>query len=156
MDERRDLILRAVRLGALGDDDSQQTLRLAMALVEKYAPGGRGTALAVEAGLKRDLDQIPAEVVADQAVRLLKSDQLFVTGRELEMASYHVSLPTFDGLSVHTKSMLGALLDYANVDRERFANAWKSDPALAIVSAQAMTEEVEKPASPQASLFRES
>lgn len=155
IDERRDLILRAVRLGALGDDDGQQTLRLAMALVEKYAPGGRGTATAVEAGLKRDLDQIPAEIVADQAVRLLKSDQLFMTGRELEMASYHVALPTFDGLSVHTKSMLGALLDYANVDRERFVNAWKADPGTTTASAHAMTEEVEKNAPPQANLFGE-
>ncbi|WP_064696971.1 hypothetical protein [Rhizobium aegyptiacum] len=155
MDERRDLILRAVRLGALGDDDGQQTLRMAMALVEKYAPGGRGTAMAVEAGLKRDLDQIPAEIVADQAVRLLKSDQLFVTGRELEMASYHVALPTFDGLSVQTKSMLGALLDYANVDRQRFANAWKSNPGATTASAQAMTEQVEKDASQQPNLFGE-
>ena len=155
IDERRDLILRAVRLGALGNDDGQQTLRLAMALVEKYAPGGRGTAMAVEAGLKRDLDQIPAEIVADQAVRLLKSDQLFVTGRELEMASYHIALPTFDDLSVQTKSMLGALLDYANVDRQRFANAWKSNSGATIASAQAMTEQVEKEASSQASLFGE-
>lgn len=155
IDERRDLILRAVRLGALGDDDGQQTLRLAMALVEKYAPGGRGTATAVEAGLKRDLDNIPAEIVADQAVRLLKSDQLFMTGRELEMASYHVALPTFDGLSVHTKSMLGALLDYATVDRERFANAWKADPGTTTASAHAMTAELEKDAPPQANLFGE-
>ncbi|SNR72847.1 hypothetical protein EYF88_11690 [Paracoccus sediminis] len=153
IDERRDLILRAVRLGALGNDDGQQTLRLAMALVEKYAPGGRGTAMAVEAGLKRDLDQIPAEIVADQAVRLLKSDQLFVTGRELEMASYHIALPTFDGLSVQTKSMLGALLDYANVDRQRFANAWKSTSGATIASAQAMTEQVEKDALEQPNLF---
>ncbi|MCM0750863.1 hypothetical protein DEA98_04005 [Brucella pseudogrignonensis] len=153
IDERRDLILRAVRLGALGNDDGQQTLRLAMALVEKYAPGGRGTAMAVEAGLKRDLDQIPAEIVADQAVRLLKSDQLFVTGRELEMASYHIALPTFDGLSVQTKSMLGALLDYANVDRQRFANAWKSTSGATIASARAMTEQVEKDALEQPNLF---
>lgn len=153
IDERRDLILRAVRLGALGNDDGQQTLRLAMALVEKYAPGGRGTAMAVEAGLKRDLDQIPAEIVADQAVRLLKSDQLFVTGRELEMASYHIALPTFDGLSVQTKSMLGALLDYANVDRQRFANAWKSTSGATIASAQAMTEQVEKDVLEQPNLF---
>jgi hypothetical protein len=154
IDERRDLILRAVRLGALGDDDGQQTLRLALALVEKYAPGGRGTATAVEAGLKRDLDQIPAEIVADQAVRLLKSDQLFMTGRELEMASYHVALPTFDDLSVPTKAMLGALLDYANVDRERFANAWKVETGKTSASAHAMTEDLEKDTSPQAGLFK--
>lgn len=155
IEERRDLILRAVRLGALGDDNGQQILRMAMGLIEKYAPGGRGTAMAVEAGLTRDLDHIPAEIVADQAVRLLKSDQLFMTGRELEMASYHVVLPTFDGLSVHTKSMLGALLDYAKVDRQRFANAWKYNTAATIVSARAMVEHVGKDESSQANLFGE-
>jgi len=155
IDERRDLILQAVRLGALGGDDGQQTLRLAMALLEKYAPGGRGTAAVVEAGLKRDLDRIPAEIVADQAVRLLKADHLFTTGRELEMASYHVELPTFDGLSVQTKSMLGALLDYASVDRERFANAWQADLSTTTASAHAMTREVERDTGPQANLFGE-
>jgi len=155
IDERRDLILQAVRLGALGGDDGQQTLRLAMALIEKYAPGGRGTAAVVEAGLKRDLDRIPAEIVADQAVRLLKADHLFTTGRELEMASYHVELPTFDGLSVQTMSMLGALLDYASVDRERFANAWQADLRTTTASAHAMTREVERDTAPQANLFGE-
>lgn len=153
MDERRDLILRAVRLGALGDENGQQTLRLAIALVEKYAPGGRGTATVVESGLKRDLDQIPAEIVADQAVRLLKSDQLFMTGRELEMACYSTALPTFDGLSTHTKSMLGALLDYANLDRARFANAWKLEPVFNIATTQDTTEQVEARSSPQTNLF---
>lgn len=156
MDEKRDLILRAVRLGALGDDNGQQTLRLAMALVEKYAPGGRSAATAIEAGMKQDLDRIPAEIVADQAVRLLKSDQLFMTGRELEMAAYHTALPNFDALSSQTKSMLGALLDYANIDRERFANAWKFNQSPMVSTAQEMTEYVEKGASPQANLFGES
>lgn len=126
MDERRDLILNAVRLGALSDEAGQQSLKLAIALVQKYAPGGKATANAVETALKRDLEMIPAEIVADQAVRLLKSDQLFVTARELETASYQTVLPPFDSLSVNTRSMLGALLDYAAVDRERFAGAWKA------------------------------
>lgn len=124
IDERRDLILSAIRLGALSSDSGQHGLKLALALVEKYAPGGKSTASAIEAGLKRDLDQIPAEIVADQAVKLIKADQLFLTGRELEMASYQAELPVFDNLSVLTRSMLGALLDYAGIDRERFANAW--------------------------------
>ena len=126
IEERRKLILDAVRLGALSDEQGQQTLKMALALVEKYAPGGKGAARGVEAALKEDLERIPAEIVADQAVKLLRGDQLFLTGRELEMAAYAVSAPAFDGLSVATKSMLGALLDFANVDRARFANAWKA------------------------------
>jgi|GEM_PF-6287681 len=148
---RRELILNAVRLGALSDEDGQQTLKLAIALVEKYAPSGEGAASAVEAGLKRDFEQIPAEIVADRAVRLLKFDRLLMTGRELEMASYHVSLPPFDGLSLPTKSMLGALLDYAGVDRERFASAWKAG-AIAETPNE-MNEAVARTGSPQPSLF---
>lgn len=151
MDERRDLILNAVRLGALSNEDGQQTLKLALALVEKYGPGGKGSARAMETALKADLDRIPAEIVADQAIRLLKADQLFVTGRELEMASYHAVLPPFDGLSVPTKSMLGALLDYAGVDRERFAQAWKSGPANA--KTKMVSESGAQEGSSQAGLF---
>lgn len=151
LDERRELILNAVRLGALSNEDGQQTLKLALALVEKYAPGGKGTAIAVETSLKNDLERIPAEIVADQAVRLLKADQLFLAGRELEMASYHTALPPFDALSVQTKSMLGALLDYAGVDRERLAQAWRAGPAT--VAAKEMTEAVAKDGPPQPTLF---
>jgi hypothetical protein len=130
IEERRKLMMDAVRLGALSAPDGQHALKVALALVEKYAPGGRSAAAAVEAGLKRDLERIPAEIVADQAVRLLRSDQLFITGRELEMAAYHVDLPHFDHLDVNTKSMLGALLDYSGIDRERFANAWIASKSL--------------------------
>lgn len=124
IEERRQLILDAVRLGALSGDDGQHAMKMALALVERYAPGGKATAMAVEQGLKNDLERIPAEIVADQAIRLLKSNQLFLTGRELEMAAYSELLPSFDQLSLPTKSMLGALLDYAGIDRERFARAW--------------------------------
>jgi hypothetical protein len=151
LEERRELILNAVRFGALSNEDGQQTLKLAIALVEKYAPGGRGAASAVKEGIKRDLEQIPAEIVADQAVRLLKSDQLFMTGREFEMASYHVSLPPFDVLSVSAKSMLGALLDYAGIDREQFANAWQAEPV--IETSKKMDETITKEDSPQHNLF---
>lgn len=125
LDERRKLVLDAVRLGALSDERGQHSLKLAIALAEKYAPGGKATARGIERALKDDLERIPAEIIADQAVKLLKADQLFLTGRELEMAAYAVVLPSFDSLSIATRSMLGALLDFANVDRQRFAEAWK-------------------------------
>lgn len=126
IEERRDLITRSIRFGVLANDD-RKSLRLALALVEKYAPNGQGTANAIEVKLHQDLGRIPAEIVADQAVRILKGGQLFTVGRELEMAGYKTCLPTFDQLSLSVKSMLGALLDYSGVDRERFAKAWIVD-----------------------------
>lgn len=126
LEKRRDLILKSIKFGALADSN-QLVIQSALALVEKYAPNGRGTAIAIRNKLHQELDKIPADIVADEAVRLLKVNQLFTTGCELEMAGYHSCLPTFDNLNMHTKSMLGSLLDYAGVNRERFANAWTSD-----------------------------
>lgn len=126
IEERRELLLKAVRLGALSNESGQKALILALALVEKYAPAGRATAIAVETGLHNDLNLIPAEIIADQAVNLIKADQLFSVGRELEEASHSVDLPSFDDLSIPAKSMLGAFLDYTGGDREHFANAWRA------------------------------
>jgi len=155
VEERRSLILNAVRLGALANEDGEQALRIALALVEKYAPGGKAAAAAVDAALKKDLERIPAEIVADQAVRLLKADQLFIVGRELEMAAYYVDLPPFDRLSVHTKSMLGALLDYASIDRERFAKSWNLPVSASAPPPQKTAEPTPKDGPPQANLFEE-
>ena len=44
IDERRDLIVDAVRLGALSGEGGERTLKLAFGLVEKYSPGGRSAA----------------------------------------------------------------------------------------------------------------
>lgn len=123
LDERRALILDAIRMGAMSNENGQQAIRLAIALVEKYAPSGKNL---VESGLKADLDRIPAEIIADQAIQLLKADKVFVVGRELEMACYQNSPPPFDLLSIQARSMVGSLLDYSGIDRERFAQAWSA------------------------------
>ncbi len=126
VDERRELLLNAVRYGASDRDEGMRNLRLAVGLIEKYAPNGPVAARAVETGLNSDLDAIPAEIVADQAVRLLKDGQLFAVGRELEAACYSRLCPTFDQLGLHAKSLIGAFLDYASVNREAFASAWNT------------------------------
>lgn len=128
IEEKRSLILEAIRYGALSSESGKQALKLAIGLITKYAPFGKAAASVVENGLRADLNKIPAEIVADQAIQLLKSDALFDTGKDLEMMSYLIDIPSFDNLSLNTKSMLGALLDYAGVDREKFANSWKTSP----------------------------
>ena len=135
--ERHGAILNAVRLGALSAYDRQHALKLALGLVKKYAPGGQATATALDTNLKKDLEKIRADIVAEQATKLFESEELFSVGKELEMASYQVSLPTFDELGVVPKSMLGALLDYAGVDRERFAHAWKAKAEKTVASSDA-------------------
>lgn len=124
LEERRELLLHAVRYGAVGTEEGARSLNLAIRLIEKYAPGGSSTARQVQKNFSTDLNEIPAEIVADQAVRLLKDGMLFSVARELEAASYSRACPTFDELKTPTKSMIGAFLDFAGVDRGAFASAW--------------------------------
>jgi hypothetical protein len=124
IDERRELLLRAVRYGAADSQEGGRSLRIATGLIEKYAPGGSATARQVEQKFRADLNAIPAEIIADQAGRLLRDGTLFSVARDLEAASYDRACPTFDLLNAPTKSMLGALLDFAGVNRRAFAAAW--------------------------------
>jgi len=121
IEERRALVLGAIRLGALASEQGRQSLDLALALIEKYSPAGRNASQAVEHALQEDLSRIPAEVVADQATRLIKNDLMFSVARELEAACYATKFLSFDDLSLPAKSMVAALLDYADVDRVAFA-----------------------------------
>jgi len=127
IEERRELLLNAVRFGEASTHSGTRALNLAVRLIEKYAPGGRATARQVEERFRSDLNSIPAEIVADQAGRLLKDGMLFSVARDLESAAYRRECPTFDMLSVQSRAMIGAFLDFAGVNREKFASAWKDE-----------------------------
>jgi hypothetical protein len=124
IDERRELLLNAVRYGAADSQEGARALRLAARLIEKYAPGGSATAHQVEQRFRADLNAIPAEIVADQAGRLLKEGILFNVARDLEAGSYNRACPPFDVLNAPAKAMIGALLDFSGVSRKAFAAAW--------------------------------
>lgn len=121
LDDRRVAILNAVRMGALASDEGRRSLSTALGLISKYGPSGRAGAAAIERAIKADLEQIPAEVIADQSARLLKGDQIFLVAIELESACYASEFKRFDDIGVGARSMVGALLDYSGVDRKHFA-----------------------------------
>ena len=124
VDDRRRRMLEAVRFGRLGTANGEHALQMAIGLIERYGQGGAAQAQVIKASLDKDLAKIPAEIIADQAIRLSKGSGLFNIGREFEMACYLQTLPTFDELSKPAKGMLGSLLDFAGIDRERLANSW--------------------------------
>ena len=126
-EERRGRILDAIRLGSLSDYEGKRALDVALQLVSEYGQSAESGAARLEAKLWADLKAIPAEIVADQASRLLREDRLFTVARQLESACYSPVLPAFDDLPIEPRSMIGALLDYAGVERTRFAGAWSLD-----------------------------
>ncbi len=124
-DERREMLVNAIRYGSVDKDEGLEKLRLATGIVRQYADNGPAIAKGVEQGFTRDLNNIPAEIIADHVVRMGKSESLFGVARDLERSCYLKECPTFDQLDTASKSFLGALFDFCSVDRAKFAEAWK-------------------------------
>jgi hypothetical protein len=129
--QRREAILNAIRYGNPSKDVGLERLRLATALARKYASNGAAAAQQIAAGYNSDLEGIPAEIIADNAVKMTGDVTLFGVARALEMAAYSAHPPNFDQLDVPTKSFLGTILDFSDVKRSAFASAW---PAAASYS----------------------
>lgn len=124
-DERREMLVNAIRYGSVDKDEGLEKLRLATGIVSQYADNGPAVAKAVEQGFTRDLNNIPAEIIADHVVHMGKGEYLFGVSRDLERACYLRECPTFDQLGTASKSFLGALFDFCSIDRAKFAEAWK-------------------------------
>ena len=116
------MMVRAIRYGELNIDSATGPYGVALALVRKYT-GGSGAARTIESRVRADFERIPAEIVADQAVRQLRESQLFNTARELESFCYASVDVGFDSMTSGAKGMVGAMLDYSGVNREAFALA---------------------------------
>lgn len=123
-EERRTMFINAIRYGNTDSTEGLEKLRLATGLVRQYAENGSAIAQSIEQKLTKDLNGIPAEIIADQVVRMGPNETLFTVARELERASYLKECSCFDHLDTSAKGFLGALLDFCAIDRAKFATAW--------------------------------
>jgi hypothetical protein len=123
-EERRTALVNAIRFGNSDEATGLETLRLAIALLQKYS--GSGEAAAVEHAVRKDLKSIPAEIIAEHVVKNTKQDDLFQIAKRLEHLSHSNAVTSFDFLSTAEKAFVAVLLDYSNIDRVRFASCWNS------------------------------
>ena len=129
-DERRESIINSIRFGQSDATATVQTVRTAIGLARKYLDNGNASAKQIEYGFYADADRIPAEIIADYVSRVSASDSLFNAAREMERASFESELLSFDELSVEARSLLGVLLDFNGVSREKVALAWHREAKI--------------------------
>jgi hypothetical protein len=124
-EERYTALVNAIRYGQIDKSAGLEVMRLAVALVQKYAPNGDATARTLELAIGRELASIPAEIIAEFVVKNTKLDDLFQIAKRLEHLSMSKVPKSFDALEADEKSFTAVLLDYTGVDRTRFASCWK-------------------------------
>jgi hypothetical protein len=124
-DERRNTVLNVIRYGDEDEVTGTEKVRVAAALVERYVPNGRAISLSMLNAINDDFEKVPAEVLAEYLIGQLKGDSLFRLGRTLEFEGFSSKVRGFDELALEEKSFLGMLMDFAGLERARFADAWK-------------------------------
>lgn len=127
LEDRRKTILNVIRYGDEDEVSGLEKVRVASALIERYAPNGRAISQSMLNSIQADLQKIPAEVIADYVLSQLRGDALFRIARSLEFEGFRIGLRSFDQLSVEEKSFLGVLMDFAGLERSAFAEAWSSN-----------------------------
>jgi len=123
--ERLRYITDALRYGQ-DRTGTQENLKWAQAAISDFLPNGSALARTVRDRFTDALRQVPAEGLAEIVVKAAATDRLFEAARALEAAAFAADLPTFDEIDVEARSILGAVLDFARVDRSLFARAWTS------------------------------
>jgi hypothetical protein len=126
-DERRAALINAIRFGDIDEAPALERMRLAIALLEKYSASGDATGRAIEAAVKKDLKNIPAEIIAEHVVKSTKPEDLFQIAKRLEHLSFSQVVTPFDALGIEDKAFIATLLDYSGVDRSRFASCWSAE-----------------------------
>jgi hypothetical protein len=130
-EERQGALINAIRFGDIDETVGLERIRLAIGLLQKYAPTGEATARAVDLAVKQDFKNIPAEIIAEYVVKSTKPEELFQIARQLEHLAFLNAVTSFDGLGMEDKSFIAMLLDYSGVDRARFASCWSAPPIMA-------------------------
>ena len=127
-EERQQTLINAIRFGDVDEVAGLERIRLAIGLLQKYAPGGEATARAVDLAVKQDFNGIPAEIIAEHVVKSTKPEELFQIAKQLEHIAFLKIIVSFDALRLEDKSFIATLLDYSGVDRARFASCWNAPP----------------------------
>jgi hypothetical protein len=135
-DDRRKVLIDALRFGQSETVPAIATVRTAIGLARQYAENGPIVAKQIEHGFHKDADRIPAEIIADHVPKLGAQDSLFNIARELERSAFAKTVPAFDSLSTEAKSFLGVILDFGGISREKFATAWPKGASTAPVTSK--------------------
>jgi hypothetical protein len=122
-DERVDLITEGFTYGSRGNDGMEKLLNASMRLVEQYANDGRTISNQVRANIKRQLSELPTNILGEYFSKIEVGINMFKVALELEQLSMHKSFSPHITASIELKSMLFCLLDFWGIDRVKFSTA---------------------------------
>ncbi|MEL6857417.1 MAG: hypothetical protein AAFO74_03460 [Pseudomonadota bacterium] len=132
-EERTRLLANSIRFGAdaKGFADRIEWLEKA---VSTFSEGGSVTAKQIVTGLRKGIPGTAADSLSEVIVRLSHDHRLFEAARQLEAAAFSEKLPSFKSLDNGAAAVLGAILDFGDIERRVFAEAWNDSNPIATLT----------------------
>lgn len=110
----------AVRYGS-DHTETKRRLDLALQVTRQYLPNGPALTNQLREKIASDSEAVPADVIAEVALKMTHAGTLFNAARDLEMAAYLRGVPPFGSLSAEARSFCGAVMDFFDLDRGQLA-----------------------------------
>ncbi|HFQ5356809.1 hypothetical protein KUO12_19225 [Vibrio vulnificus] len=121
--ERIERLSEGFKYGETGKTGMQQTLNLSMALISQFSDEGKSIANQARVRIEQEFESLHTSILAEFLAKSSHSSSLFTTAKELELAATARDLKEYQSLSVESKSLIGCLLDYWDIERKTFSSA---------------------------------
>jgi hypothetical protein len=141
---RREKFKQGLLFGSSADSLGQDYLRFTEAAVTEFVDKSGGAAARIRRGIEDSVSNIKIGALLELFTRPAAGRELIDAACALEAAAYAINVPDASALRSESKSILGGLLDYADIPRMKSlgsTDAGKPSPSIRPIGTLSETEE---------------
>lgn len=129
-EDRKTSLEDGFRFGSRGRRQFDDLLRTSEELLVRFFPEHKGTAASMRNQASEVLASVPARALAEFFSRQDVASRLFKLALEFERAAYAQTVMSPRDMSADQKSVLGVILDFFGLPRERFLGQFNVAPVV--------------------------
>jgi len=118
--ERSRLISEGLTYGAKGKTGFNRMLRMSLSILEEYTTNGAATSNQARNNIEKELSKLPTNILGEFFGKSDIVKSIFNIGKDLESLAMKTQFTTHLNSSLELKGLIGALLDYWNIERMHF------------------------------------
>ena len=107
--------------GSRGESGVNSIINASLALVEQFADNGTAVSNQVRSNFAAEANRLPANILSEYFSKTEVGKSLLSTAIELEKLSMNNVFASHSSASIDTRSLLGCLLDFWQLDRKQFS-----------------------------------
>jgi hypothetical protein len=113
------------RYGSKGEKKINQIIDMSLSFVEQYSNNGKTTANQARHNIRKQLENIQTNILADYFSNYEVSQNIFKTAIEFEQLAMNKTFVNHSDSSISARGFISVLLDFYSIDRVKFSEAAK-------------------------------